>query len=79
MNYDKMKKDKNGNNMMAIYCWNCSHNKHANMHKGTGKGYGKLIGTKYRNKAMCFRFRCTTCQFTSLWESENYVRSYGIR
>jgi len=74
-----MRYDKNGNNVIAVYCWNCSDNKHANMRSETGKGYGKLIGTKLRDKHKVYKFRCKTCQFESLWENESYVEQYGIR
>jgi len=74
MNYDK-----NGNNIIAIYCWNCSGHKHANMRRGTGKGHGKLIGTKLRKNENVYKFRCIKCQFDSLWEDESYVRQYAIR
>jgi len=75
MNYDK-----NGNSIMAIYCWNCSGHKHANMRRGMGKGYGKLIGTR-NDKAgkPSYKFRCIKCKFDSLWEPESYVKSYGIQ
>lgn len=71
--------DKNGSNIMAIYCWNCSGHRHANMRRGLGKGYCKLIGTEMRNKELRYRFECIKCKSQSMWQSKYYVKDYAIR
>ncbi len=78
--WENMNYDKNGNGIMAIYCWHCSDNKHANMRRGQGKGHGKLIGTRYDKEGNpSYKFKCKICQFDSLWEPKSYVEQYGIR
>ena len=72
--------DKNGNLNMAIFCWNCSGHKHANMRSGMGKGHCVLIGTReYKGKETQYRFRCKSCKRETMWNNKSYVSQYAVR
>jgi len=71
--------DKNGSTIMAIYCWNCSGHRHANMRRGKGKGYCVVVETQMKDKELRYKFRCITCKSESMWQGKHYVRDYAVR
>ncbi len=71
--------DKNGCNPMAIYCWECSNERHEEMNKKEGKGYCKLIETRVINGVEGYKFQCNICDVKTMWSDKRYVEDYAIR